>query len=239
MINKSERYDDEIVKNDDEEKNIEVSDKLKTRLNVMFKALREERMNCFVKDTSKCSLLNQVTLSALCRELQKSITVLFDESVSSTARAQELITVVQMKETIDNKDGGEKHCTCNSEGSEMIQDAAFWQLQKKLSIHSAESPIFAEACKFFRLNLKNIILRDIKLMSNAWQLTGAAWARMIKLGELLRDLVSDDYETKKMVLTLLLIYFIFLNIEKEHDESMKHDYKLTFILCSSVITEVW
>ena len=168
MINKSERYDDEIVKNDDEEKNIEVSDKLKTRLNVMFKALREERMNCFVKDTSKCSLLNQVTLSALCRELQKSITVLFDESVSSTARAQELITVVQMKETIDNKDGGEKHCTCNSEGSEMIQDAAFWQLQKKLSVHSVKSPTFAEACKFFRLNLKNIILRSIKLVLNAW-----------------------------------------------------------------------
>ena len=32
MINKSERYDDKIVKNDDEEEDIEVSDELKTRL---------------------------------------------------------------------------------------------------------------------------------------------------------------------------------------------------------------
>ena len=69
MINKSERYDDEIVKNDDEEKNIEVSDKLKARLNVMFETLREEGTDCFVKDTSKCPLLNQVTLSALCEKL--------------------------------------------------------------------------------------------------------------------------------------------------------------------------
>ena len=87
IVNKLERYDDEIVKDDDEEKNIEVSDKLETKLNVMFEALREEGMDCFVKDTSKHSLLNQVTLSALCRELWKSITVLFNESVSSTARA--------------------------------------------------------------------------------------------------------------------------------------------------------
>ena len=42
-----------------------------------------------------------------------------------------------------------------------------------------------------------------------------------------------------MILTLLLIYFTFLNIEKKHDESMKYDYKLTFILCSLMITEVW
>ena len=61
----------------------------------------------------------------------------------------------------------------------------------------------------------------------------------MKLGELLRDLISDDCETEKTVLTLLLIYFIFLNIEKKHDESIKHDYKPTFILCSSVITEMW
>ena len=54
MINKLERYDDEIVKNNDKEKNIKVSDKLKIRLNMMFEALREEGMNCFVKDTSKC-----------------------------------------------------------------------------------------------------------------------------------------------------------------------------------------
>ena len=87
MINKSEKYDDEIMKNDDEEKNIEVSDELKIRLNVMFKTLREEEMDCFVKDTLKCPLLNQMTLLALCKKLQKSTTVLFDESVSSTARA--------------------------------------------------------------------------------------------------------------------------------------------------------
>ena len=62
---------------------------------------------------------------------------------------------------------------------------------------------------------------------------------MIKLDELLRSLISDDCETEKTVLTLLLIYFIFLNIEKEHDESMKHNYKPTFILCPLVITEVW
>ena len=86
MVNKSERYDDKIVKNDDEEKNIKVSDKLKARLNMMFEALREEEMNCFVKDTLKCSLLNQTTLSALCKELWKLVTVLFDESVLSTAR---------------------------------------------------------------------------------------------------------------------------------------------------------
>ena len=61
----------------------------------------------------------------------------------------------------------------------------------------------------------------------------------MKLGELLRDLVSDNCGTEKTVLTLLLIYFIFLNIEKEYNESIKHDYKLTFILCPSVITEVW
>ena len=61
----------------------------------------------------------------------------------------------------------------------------------------------------------------------------------MKLGELLRDLISDNCWTEKMVLTLLLIYFTFLNIKKEHDKSMKHDYKLIFILCSSVITEVW
>ena len=42
-----------------------------------------------------------------------------------------------------------------------------------------------------------------------------------------------------MVLTLLLIYFAFLNIKKKHDESMKHNYKSIFILCLSVITEVW
>ena len=120
MINKLERYDDEISKNDDEEKNIKVSDKLKTRLNVMFEALREEGMDCFVKDTLKHSLLNQATLSAHCRELQKLNTVLFDESVSSTARAQELITVVQTEEMIDDEDDEEKCCTYNSEGSEMI-----------------------------------------------------------------------------------------------------------------------
>ena len=40
---------DEIVKNNDEEKNIEVSDKLKARLNVMFEALGEEGTDCFVK----------------------------------------------------------------------------------------------------------------------------------------------------------------------------------------------
>ena len=62
---------------------------------------------------------------------------------------------------------------------------------------------------------------------------------MIKLDELLRDLISDDCETGKTVLTLLLIYFTFLNIKKKHDESIKYDYKLIFILCSSVITEVW
>ena len=128
MINKLERYNDKIVKNDDEEKNIEVSDKLKTRLNVMFKTLREEEMNCFVKDTLKCHLLNQVTLSALCEELWKSITILFDESVLSTARAQELITAVQTEEIIDDKDDKEKCCTCNGEGLKMIWDAAFWQL---------------------------------------------------------------------------------------------------------------
>ena len=61
----------------------------------------------------------------------------------------------------------------------------------------------------------------------------------MKLGELLRGLISNDCRTEKMVLTLLLIYFIFLNIEKEHNKSIKYDYKLTFILCSSVITEVW
>ena len=128
IINKLERYDDEIVKNDDKEKDIKVSDKLKIRLNMMFETLREEGMNCFIKHTSKHSLLNQMTLLALCRELQKSITVLFNESVFSTVRAQELITVAQMKETINNKDGGEKHCTCNSGGFKMIWDAAFWQL---------------------------------------------------------------------------------------------------------------
>ena len=42
-----------------------------------------------------------------------------------------------------------------------------------------------------------------------------------------------------MVLTLLLIYFTFLNIEKKHDVSMEQNYKLTFILGPSVITEVW
>ena len=120
MINKSEKYDDEIMKNDDEEKNIEVSDELKTRLNMMFETLREKGTDCFVKDTLKHSLLNQVTLSALCRELQKLITVLFDESVLSTVRAQKLITAAQAEKTIDNKDGEEKCCTCNSEGSEMI-----------------------------------------------------------------------------------------------------------------------
>ena len=62
---------------------------------------------------------------------------------------------------------------------------------------------------------------------------------MIKLSELLRDLISDDCGTGKMILALLLIYFVFLNIEKKHDKSMKHDYKLTFILCSLVITEMW
>ena len=61
----------------------------------------------------------------------------------------------------------------------------------------------------------------------------------MKLGEHLRDLISDDCGTGKTVLTLLLIYFIFLNIEKKHDESMKHDYKLIFILCLLLITEVW
>ena len=61
---------------------------------------------------------------------------------------------------------------------------------------------------------------------------------MMKLDELLRDLISDDCGTEKMVLALLLIYFAFLNIEKEHDESMKYDYKLIFILCPLVITEV-
>ena len=61
----------------------------------------------------------------------------------------------------------------------------------------------------------------------------------MKLGELLRGLISDDCGTEKTVLTLLLIYFIFLNIEKKHDESIKHNYKLIFILCPSVITEVW
>ena len=125
MINKSEKYDDEIVKNNNEEKNIEVSDKLETRLNTMFEVLREEEMNCFVKDTLKCSLLDQTTLSALCRELQKSITVLFNELVSNTARAQELITAVQAEETINNEDSKEKCYTCNGEGSEMIWDAAF------------------------------------------------------------------------------------------------------------------
>ena len=239
MVNKSGGYDYEIVKNDDKEKDIEVSDELEIRLNVMFEVLGEEEMDCFVKDTLKRPLLNQVTLSALCKKLQKSITVLFDESVSSTARAQELITVVQTEEMIDDEDDEEKCCTYNSEGSEMIWDAAFWQLQKKLSIHSAELPTFAEACKFFRLDLKNIILRGIKLVLNTWQLTGAAWARMMKLGELLRGLISDDCGTGKMVLALLLIYFTFLDIEKEHDESIKHDYKPTFILCPSVITEVW
>ena len=86
----------------------------------MFEALREEGIDCFVKDTLKCPLLNQMTLLALCRELQKSITVLFNESVSSTARAQELITAAQVKKMIDDEDGGEKCCTCNSGGSEMI-----------------------------------------------------------------------------------------------------------------------
>ena len=62
MINKLERYDNKVVKNNDEEKNIEVSDKLKIRLNTMFEALREEETDCFVKDTLKCSLLNQATL---------------------------------------------------------------------------------------------------------------------------------------------------------------------------------
>ena len=128
MINKSERYDDEIVKNNDEEKNIKVSDKLETRLNTMFEALREEETDCFVKDTSKHSLLNQVTLSALCRELWKSTTVLFDESVSSTVRAQELITAAQAEKMIDNEDDEEKCCTHNDRGLKMIQDAAFWQL---------------------------------------------------------------------------------------------------------------
>ena len=239
MINKLERYDNKIVKNDDEEKNIKVSDKLKTRLNAMFEALGEEGTDCFVKDTLKCPLLNQATLSALCEKLQKSTTVLFDESVLSTARVQELITVAQAEKMIDDEDGEEKCCTHNDWDLEMIWDAAFWQLQKKLSIHSAELPTFAEACKFFELDPKNIILRDTKLVLNAWQLTGAAWARMMKLGELLRGLISDNCRTGKTVLTLLLIYFVFLNIEKEHDESIKYDYKLIFILCSSVITEVW
>ena len=125
MINKLERYDDKIVKDDDKEKNIKVSDELKTRLNAMFETLREEGTDYFVKDTLKCSLLNQITLSALCRELQMSITVLFDESVLSTARAQELITAAQAEKITDNEDDKEKHCTCNSRGSEMIQDAAF------------------------------------------------------------------------------------------------------------------
>ena len=120
IINKSEKYDDEIVKDDNKEKNIEVSDELEIRLNMMFKALREKGTDCFVKDTSKCSLLNQMTLSALCEKLQKLITVLFDKSVSSTARAQELNTAVQTEKMIDNEDGGEKCYTCNSEGLKMI-----------------------------------------------------------------------------------------------------------------------
>ena len=167
MINKSERYDDKIMKNNDEEKDIKASDKLETRLNTIFKALGEEEIDCFVKDTSKCSLLNQMTLSALGKKLQKSITVLFNELVLSTVIAQELITTAQMKKIINDEDDKEKCCTHNSEGSEMIWDTAFWQLQKKLSVHSAESSTFAEACKFFRLNPKNIILRDIKLVLNA------------------------------------------------------------------------
>ena len=167
IVNKLERYNDKIVENNDEEENIEVSDELKTRLNMIFEALREEGTDCFVKDTLKCSLLDQATLSALCKKLQKLITVLFDESVLSTARAQELIITAQVKKMIDDKDGREKCCTHNGGGSEMIWDAAFWQLQKKLSIHSVKPPTFTEACKFFRLNLKNIILRGIKLMLNA------------------------------------------------------------------------
>ena len=52
-------------------------------------------------------------------------------------------------------------------------------------------------------------------------------------------MISDDCGTEKIVLTPLLIYFAFLNIEKKHDESMKNDYKLIFILRPLVITEVW
>ena len=120
IINKSEKYDDEIMKNNDEEKNIKVSDELKIRLNMMFETLREEGMNCFIKDKLKCSLLNQTTLSALCEKLWKSITVLFNKSVSSTARAQELITITQVKKTIDNEDDKEKCCTHNSRDLEII-----------------------------------------------------------------------------------------------------------------------
>ena len=68
---------------------------------------------------------------------------------------------------IDNKDDEEKHCTHNGGDLKMIWDVAFWQLQKKLSVHSVKSLTFAKVCKFFRLNLKNIILRDTKLMLNA------------------------------------------------------------------------
>ena len=42
IVNKLERYDDKIVKNNDEEENIKVSDELKIRLNMIFEALREE-----------------------------------------------------------------------------------------------------------------------------------------------------------------------------------------------------
>ena len=167
MINKSEKYDNKIVKDDDKEEDIEVSDELKIRLNTMFEALGEKGTDCFVKDTSKHSLLNQVTLSTLCEKLWKLTTVLFDELVLSTVRAQELITMAQAEEIIDDEDGGGKCYTRNSRGSEMIWDTVFWQLQKKLSIHSAEPPTFAKACKFFRLDLKNIILRSIKLVLNA------------------------------------------------------------------------
>ena len=74
---------------------------------------------------------------------------------------------MQIEKTINDEDGKEKCYTCNSEGLKIIWDAAFWQLQEKLSVHSAEPPTFVKVCKFFRLDLKNIILRDIKLMLNA------------------------------------------------------------------------
>ena len=125
MINKLERYDNEIIKDDDEEKNIKVSDKLKIRLNMMFEALREEGTEYFVKDILNHSLLDQMTLSALCRELWKSITVLFNKSVLSTVIDQELIIKAQAEKTIDDKYSEEKHCTHNSRGLEIIWDAAF------------------------------------------------------------------------------------------------------------------
>lgn len=84
--------------------------------------------------------MDRETTLACLRKISKSVIVLWDEPVRSTARAQEVLTSAMNREGAIMDEKGEPP----TPGVMVDHDDAFWRLQERLNVHSITPPSYEQ-----------------------------------------------------------------------------------------------